>query len=330
MSAPASLLTALAAHPAQPAVLATLVSVQGSFYRRPGARMVVVDGQRFGSISASCIEEDLILRAAEVHQTGVAKLVTYDTTQEIDLVWGVGQGCQGVVRILLEPIPVRRPAWIETLAANLRARRATDLALVHTGPAAQLGTRLAGEVSNALPATHVWRETLAAPPSLVIFGAGDDVQPVARFAKEAGWHVTVADARSARATADRFPGADRVEVLAPSEAANLVPDDDASIVIMTHRFDDDALLLRQFLPRELHYLGLLGPHARTDRLLDRLHCEGLIVTAAMRDRLHAPIGLNLGGSTPEEIALSIVAELQCRRHARDGNPLRSRPGPIHA
>lgn len=329
MSAPASLLAALAAHPDQPAVLATLVSVEGSFYRRPGARMLVIEGRHWGSISAGCIEEDLVLRASEVQRTGIATLVTYDTTQEIDLVWGVGQGCQGIVRILLETIPAQRPVWVKALAANLRARRPTDLIIVHTGPAATLGTRLAGELSGC-PATQVWRETIAAPPALVVFGAGDDVQPVVRFASEAGWHVTVADARAARATVDRFPGADRVQVLAPADAPRLVADDEVSVVIMTHRFDDDAVLLRQFLPRKLRYLGLLGPHTRTNRLLDRLHREGMAVTDAMRDRLHAPIGLDLGGSTPEEIALSIIAELQCQRHARNGRSLHARPGPIHA
>jgi xanthine/CO dehydrogenase XdhC/CoxF family maturation factor len=323
MPEPASLLAALAAHPGQSAVLATLVQVEGSFYRRPGARMLIIAGERHGSISAGCLEEDLMLRASRVRATGRAEVATYDTTQEIDLVWGVGLGCQSVVRILLEPIAPSRPEWLRALAENQRHRRPTDLLVVHAGPPDAWGTRLAGA------ATPGWCETIAAPPALVIFGAGDDAQPLARMAKETGWHLTVADARAAYAIPARFPAADRV-VAQPADRALTLVHPGASAVIMTHRFSDDATLLRILLPQPLAYLGLLGPRQRADRLLARLHAEGFTPDAAMLARLHAPVGLDLGGSAPEAVALSIVAELQCHRHERSAQALRTRPGPIHA
>ncbi|MFI5358216.1 MAG: XdhC family protein, partial [Opitutales bacterium] len=139
------MLDALAARPEASAVLATLVSVEGSFYRRPGARLLLIDGTAHGSISAGCLEEDIRLRAERVAQTGAPEIVVYDATRDYDLLWGLGHGCEGTVRILLERVPPSRPRWLGVLAANQRARRATDLVVVHDGPAEHWGTRLAEE-----------------------------------------------------------------------------------------------------------------------------------------------------------------------------------------
>ncbi|MFI5356365.1 MAG: XdhC family protein, partial [Opitutales bacterium] len=148
-------------------------------------------------------------------------------------------------------------------------------------------------------------------------------------AVETGWHVTVADPRAARATAARFPNAHRVVVAESAAAGSLVAGPDTSVVIMTHRFLEDAVLLRALLPLPLPYLGLLGPRARLARLLGHLQRDGFTPTEEMRTRLHSPVGLDLGGSTPEAVALSILAELQSHRHRRPALPLRDRPGPIH-
>lgn len=325
----ARILAALAATPDQPAALATLVHAEGSTYRRPGARLLLLaDGTRFGSISGGCLEDDVVLRAQRVLASGRSELATYDTTAENDVVWGVGTGCQGVVRIFIEAIPTVRPAWLAALAENLRARRDTALVVVHGGDQ-PTGTRLAvaGEVSS--PAT-TFRETVTAPPAVIIFGAGDDAQPLVRLAKETGWHVTVADSRPAYAMAARFPQADSVLAAPAGELADRLPLDARSfVVVMTHRYADDLALLRALLPRPLAYLGVLGPCKRTERLLAELQRSGMTVDDAMRTRLHAPVGLDLGGRTPEEVALSILSEMHVRREARLPGHLRDRPGPIH-
>ncbi|MBI2517236.1 MAG: XdhC family protein [Opitutae bacterium] len=323
------ILAALAAAPGQPAALATLVGVEGSSYRRPGARLLLLaDGTRLGSISGGCLEDDVVLRAQRVLATGRPELATYDTTAENDLVWGVGTGCQGVVRIFLEPIPVIRPPWIKVLAENLRARRDTALVVVHGGDQ-PTGTQLAaGEPTPSDGA--VFRETIFAPPAVFIFGAGDDAQTLVRLAKDTGWHVTVADSRPAYAMAARFPLADAVVAAPAAQLTDVLPLDARSFaVMMTHRYSDDLLLLRALLPLPLPYLGVLGPRKRTDRLLAELQRNGLVVVDAMRARLHAPVGLDLGGRTPEEVALSILAEMHCRRENRLPGHLRDRPGPIH-
>lgn len=324
------IITALARVPGQPAALATLVKVEGSSYRRPGARLLVLaDSTRLGSISGGCLEDDIVLRAERVLASGKPETAVYDTTSENDLVWGVGLGCQGVVRILIEPLPAGRPQWIEALGDNLRARRETELAVVHGGNARH-GTHLASAAPSGLRSDEVFLETVAPPPSLVVFGAGDDAQPLVRMAKEIGWHVTVADPRAAYATTDRFPLADAVIPSPTTLIKERLPLDERTFaVIMTHRYKEDLLLLRALLPQPLAYLGLLGPHQRTERLLDQLRAAGFSPGETMLARLHAPVGLDLGGKTPETVALAILAEMQSRLTKRAPIHLRDRTAPIH-
>lgn len=328
-----AIVRALLAPASGDSILATLVSAEGSSYRRPGARMLVTPaGDRVGSISGGCLEEDVLARAGQVRTSGRAETVTYDTTSENDLVWGVGLGCHGVVRVLLERVPAQ-PAWAVVLGENLSARRPTKLAVVH-GPAgsADLGTRLAGEsLAIGRAAAEVFVETIEPPPALAIFGAGDDAQPLARLAHELGWRVTVADPRAAFATAARFPSADALVVGPATELGSRVAlDNGTAAVVMTHHYVHDVPLLRQLLPQPLAYLGLLGPRKRAEKILADLTREGFAVTPETCARLHAPVGLDLGATAPETVALSIVAEIQAKLAMRDARPLRERTRPIHA
>lgn len=313
-----------------PAALATLVSVSGSSYRRPGARLLLLpSGERIGSISGGCLEEDVLLRAQRVHSTGRAETVVYDTTAENDLVWGVGLGCHGVVRVLIEPIS-RPPAWAATLAQHFARRIATTLAVVHDGAdPARYGTRC--EVESATAATNgVFSETVPPPTRLVVYGAGDDAAPLTRLGTELGWHVTVADPRAAFASATRFPAAHDLVVAPAAElVARTGPDATTLVVVMTHHYVHDLPLLRDLLPRPLAYLGLLGPRKRAEQILRDLAAGGLEVTPAQRQRLHAPVGLDLGAEGPEQVALAIVAEMQATLTGRDAQPLRLRTRPIH-
>lgn len=326
----ARILSALDHAPGEPAALATLVRVEGSSYRRPGARLLLLgNGLRIGSISGGCLEDDVILRAQRVLASGKAETAVYDTTSENDLVWGVGLGCQGVVHIFIEPVTVVRPLWIKTLGENLRARRETALSIVHAGNGS-LGTFLSHEMAGSGKPSEIFREIISAPSSLVIFGAGEDARPLVRLAKEVGWHVAVVDSRPAYATSVRFPEADAVVNATATEAARqLTADHSAYAVIMTHRYAEDLQLLRQLLPHPLAYLGVLGPRKRTDRLLAQLQTEGFSPSESMLARLHAPIGLDLGGNTPETVALAIIAEIQSRLTGRIPIYLRDRSAPIH-
>jgi xanthine dehydrogenase accessory factor len=349
----------------QPAVLATLVKAEGSSYRRTGARLLLRDsGPRLGSISGGCLEEDLAAHAATILTTGQSRTVIYDTTGENDLVWGAGLGCHGIVHVLLERVAGLPPALAFIESAWTR-REAAVLATVfrsqgETSPAgtvfaasengqswradAPLAERIAEPALNilrtqrsdtlALPslpgAPEVFLEFLPPPPALTIFGAGDDAQPLVHLAAELGWLVTVIDSRSAYATAARFPSAHAVLVAPPAEAVAASALDARSLaVVMTHRYLDDVPILRDLLPRPLAYLGLLGPKKRAEKILADLTREGLVLTPHDHARLHAPVGLDLGGSTPEDVALAILAEMQAVRSARDARPLRERTKPIH-
>lgn len=312
-----------------PSVLATLVAAEGSSYRRPGARMLIEgDLPIMGSISGGCLEEDLLQRARRVAATGCAELALYDTTAADDLIWGVGLGCHGVIRILLEPL-APRPHWASVVAENLRARRATRLEVVWENSDGQLGTRLADATGGATPG--VFRERVEPPASLSIFGAGDDAQPLARLACGLGWSVTVADPRPAMTTDQRFPGVAGL-VLGPAEelVARAAPQPGSLAVVMTHRYLHDLPLLRHLLPLPLAYLGLLGPRLRAERMLADLAADGMEITPAMRSRLRAPVGLDLGAEGPAEVAVSIVAEMAAALAGREARPLRDRTLPIHA
>lgn len=265
----------LVAPGAKESVLATLVTVEGSSYRRPGARLLVTaEGHRLGSISGGCLEEDVIARARGVLATGRAETIVYDTTSENDLVWGVGLGCHGIVRVLVEKLP-SRPAWVVALAENFAARRPTHLAIVHRATdTGQLGTRLAPEIATpvavdrALPVADIFFNTVTPPTALFLFGAGDDAQPLARLAHELGWEVTIADPRAAFATAARFPTANALVVAPAAElVSRAAPDPGALAVVMTHHYVHDVPLLRALLPLPLAYLGLLGPRKRAEKIL---------------------------------------------------------------
>ncbi len=309
-----------------PSVLATLTSVEGSSYRRAGARMLVTEaGHRIGSISGGCLEEDLVERSRRVAESGRAEVVTYDTTSENDLVWGVGLGCHGVVRLLLEPL-APQPEWAMLACENLRSGLPTDLAVAWGPPGSALGTRLGGA-----PAGGVFLDRIPAPASLVIYGAGDDAQPLARLAQELGWRVTVADPRPSMPTPGRFPGAS-ARATGPAEGlvAATDPQPGSLAVVMTHHYRHDLPLLHDLLPLPLAYLGLLGPKKRSERILSDLAVAGLVPTPEMLSRFHAPVGLDIGADAPEEVALSILSEMKAALSGRDGRPLRERVLPIHA
>jgi xanthine/CO dehydrogenase XdhC/CoxF family maturation factor len=210
--------------------------------------------------------------------------------------------------------------------------RTTELAVVWDGKGAAMGTFLAERAPPGRATDGgVFLESIRPPVALAIFGAGDDAQPLARIAMELGWRVTVADPRPSKPTPDRFPGAAGF-VLGPAEelVARASPAPGSLAVVMTHHYRHDLPLLRHLLPLPLAYLGLLGPRVRADRLLAEVAAGGLAITPSMRSRLHAPVGLDLGADSPEEVALSIIAEMRASLAGRDARPLRERSLPIHA
>ena len=309
-----------------PSVLATVVETSGSTYRRSGARMLLTrDRWVAGCVSGGCVESDLMQTAWERTANGPV-LVTYDTSADTDIIWGLGLGCNGTVTVLLERLSPADEGLL-LLGACLKARESCVIATV-ISEGANLGKRsVIGPLSASVDASIMAWPTDTLPregyeiresetgrilieciqPSLklVICGAGHDAMPLVRFAKELGWYVVVVDRREAFATRDRFPTADEVVAADPVDFPHKVPLDDRTwVVVMTHNYLNDRAILEQLSPSPVPYIGLLGPRARTERLLSELERDALI------RRLHGPVGLNIGAQGPEEIALSIVAEIQ--------------------
>jgi len=353
----------------EPAALATVVRVRGSTYRREGARLLILgDGLTVGSVSGGCLESDIAEIAREVIATGRPRLARYDLTSDDDAVWGLGLGCNGAIDVLIEPVAGEAGAELTArLQEAIEQRRAVVLATVIAGPdgvapGARLyvpedGTPHGSLGDSALDAravaaarTHldarrsatvaleapggpaeVFVEVLAPPLPLLVCGAGHDVAPLVRLAHEQGWWVTVADSRPAFATQARFPEADEVVLAEDADVPRRVRiDRHTFIVVMTHNFLHDRTLLRGLLETPARYIGLLGPRARTDRLLADLEREGVRIDDRQRARLYGPVGVDVGADAPEEIALSILAEILAVRNGRPVASLRDRRGSIHA
>jgi xanthine dehydrogenase accessory factor len=373
----------------QEAILATVVGVRGSAYRRPGARMLLTnEGWQAGSISGGCLEGDILRRAWWHTQDGNPVVVTYDSTVEDDdetadlLSWGFGLGCNGVVDVLLERLtpgsarsaccPVsfiahclqsNRPGVLATLVAvegsetvlpgqrlllhaedqnpiaitienpDLHAQVERDARLLlETRGASQSRTYSFAEddATDATAGRHaeVFLEVVTPPVSLLICGAGHDAAPLTTLAKTLGWKVTVVDPRpGSLPRPERFPGADAVIACAPHDLAKQVTLDSRTLaVVMSHNVFQDAALLEILLPSNVCYIGLLGPRRRTERLLASL---GRQDKARTDNRLHGPVGLDIGADTPQTIALSILAEIQAVLAERPGSFLKNRQQPIH-
>jgi xanthine/CO dehydrogenase XdhC/CoxF family maturation factor len=297
-----------------PLALATLVRAQGASYRRTGARLLLdASGPLRGSLSGGCLEGDVQARALEALAQGRPKLVQYDLRGELDLVWGSGSGCEGVLDILVEPLQ-GFPEWMAWVEQAWASRTGI---ILHTALDPQrLGQR-------ALLAQHESRdrgftETILPPQALWILGAGDDSRPLVHLAKALGWFVGVVDHRPAFAQPARFPEADAVRSGHPAQVLPTLPlDARSAVVLMTHHYAKDLEALRLLLPSQAGYLGLMGSRARGARLLGELAAEGLHPDA----RLHTPVGLDLGATEPEGIALAILAEVQAFAADRSGLPL---------
>jgi xanthine dehydrogenase accessory factor len=352
------------------AVLATVVNIEGSSYRLPGARMLVADGAWMaGSVSGGCLEGDVVLRAREVLEKKQAVVVTYDTTSDEDIVFGVGLGCRGIIKVLIEPItPQRTKSDLVDFIKRCIESRHTGVAATVTSVTGQtsatVGCRLVrydGQSSSDIPdaalrmaveayvartptsgvshttvftlpggAAEVFVEIVRPPLPFVVFGAGHDAIPTVRMAKELGWHVTVVDHRAAYAAPERFPLADEVVIAAPSEIPGRVRlSSDTVALVMTHNFLRDLELLKILLPSEVRYVGLLGPRKRADELLEELERQSVRVTAEQRKRFYAPVGLDLGAEGPEGVALSVLAEIQAVVAQREPGHLRARKRSIH-
>ncbi len=357
-------------------ILVTVVRVEGSSYRKPGARMLLTKGgRRSGMISGGCLEAEVSRKAWWLTESGPS-VQKYGTFFDEDNPSPQELGCGGTVHLLIERGETAATA-LEVINESAENRLPYAMLTVVKSAHPQIGlasrfivpdgnqtcrstipldressewNRLLAIAAQTLEQRHseyistelggfpleVFAEYISPPPALFIFGAGDDAIPVVEFAHALGWLITVADLRPHLATNARFPHADRTSVLTTQAENNACTNvasgtiDLASLnlsrndaaVVMTHSYTQDRALLRELLPLDLAYLGLLGPRLRASSLIREIAEEAGMTVAECKSRLHSPVGLNLGADGPSGIALSIVAEVQAAFHADSGLRLR--------
>jgi xanthine dehydrogenase accessory factor len=330
--------------------VATVVRVVGSAPRPVGARMVVSSrGRMAGSVSGGCVETTVYEEMMDVLEGGPPRKLHFGITD--DMIWDVGLACGGAIDVYVQPLD---PALVDAFSDRVEQGKPVVLATVVAGVAAGdtalitpegvvLGLDEAGiatvaqgmlaarveesAIHEVVPAGEVFIEPFFPPPVLIIVGGVHIAIPLVRFGKELGFFVVVVDPRAKFANRDRFPEADEILLEWPDEAlAHLDVDDATYLVLLTHDPKIDEPTLASALKTEAAYIGAIGSRKTHAARFERMANWG--ITAEQLHRVYAPIGLDLGGRTPEETALSIIAEVVAAKNGRSGASLRNTSGPI--
>jgi xanthine dehydrogenase accessory factor len=343
------------------AALATVVRVHGSSYRSPGARMLITDDGRWtGCISGGCLEGDALRKARQVMLDKKPLTVTYDTREESNQSLGIGLGCNGVIDVFIEPIePSLLDNPVQVVEKIVSRNEPVQLATIFSGVSA--GSKLlldqegkvlfstfdketeftvkpellnlpaagSGKVKT-VGAADIFLELIQPSISLILFGGGFDARPVSALAKSLGWEVQVTDECVAHIAPVFFPTADNL-LLCQREfiERDFAITPFTACVLMSHNYEYDRDVLKKLLKTVTPYIGILGPRKRFDKMRDEFVREGLELTTDDLHRIHSPIGLDIGAETPDEISVSILAEIQSKFTNRSGGFLKYRSNPIH-
>jgi len=307
----------------EPLVLATVIRTGGSTYAKPGAQMLIAaDGEYAGLLSGGCLEGDLREHARDVAASGHARIVSYDLRSTTDQLFGLGAGCEGAMDVLLSRVSAAE-GWqpLVAMAESFRAAREQHFAFViaSADPAYPLGTSFPanGQVTPYPSGVEVFIAAVAPPPHLLLLGGGPDARPVATLAAFLGWRITVVEHRAVYLAPDRFPPSTRLVETRPEEVAATVRlAEYSAAIVMSHHLESDLHYLRALARAPVPYVGLLGPAARREKLMNDLKDDA----DALRPRLRAPVGLDIGGRTPESIALAIIGEVHAALAGRAGRP----------
>jgi xanthine dehydrogenase accessory factor len=320
--------------------MATVINVEGSAYRHTGAKMLIGEnGEHYGTISAGCLEEDLSYHAQNIIKTRQSQTFIYDLRSEDDLSWGQGAGCNGSVKVYVEPyewndIPSfhRQPFWPQVdfelqlgykvaIAKSIKEDGLERVYLSYSESGVVLGNAeekvkdiLLSELITFINSGRKMKvlelhdlseafllELYEPREKLFIFGAGPDVEPLARQSSALDFSVTIIDPRSDRCNKKNFPTVDHLIVEHPEsylKKAEISPN--SFVLIMTHSFQRDSFILQHLIPYHPRYLGALGPRRRTERLL---------FPDPLPEWIYSPVGLSIRAEGPDEIAISIVAQL---------------------
>jgi xanthine dehydrogenase accessory factor len=323
--------------------LATVIKVDGSAPRDEGAKMVVAeDGRIAGSVSGGCVEAAVAEEAMTVMATGTPTIAKYGINRK--MMWDVGLSCGGTIEVFIEPLAaalqgpdtttgavctiVRGAKFVSkrmsVSAEGVRRGDLGDARLSAAVAAKAVALIAAGRSATVAEGDYdVFVDVTLAKPQAIIVGAVHIAVALCRMAAQAGFAVTVIDPRPTLCNSERFPDADRLEVRWPDEVlADIDLDENAYVAVLTHdeKFDDPTLL--RALPSRARYVGAIGSKKTQGLRRQRLREAGVLEDAI--ERLHGPIGLDIGAQSPEEIAVAILAEMIAAKYQREGQPLRDR------
>jgi xanthine/CO dehydrogenase XdhC/CoxF family maturation factor len=336
------------------AALAIVTEIAGSAYRRPGAKLLIDDeGGVLGGVSGGCLEEDVRQVGLAVIRTGQTRVLSYDTSSDDTTVFGFGLGCGGRIDVLVLPLASASAAGVFTQLEGALAQDdplALAVCLEEGGPGGivLLGARgpIAGTLGDsafdlaataaaqaaldakrpqrqALGTRPLFTDVLRPPPKLLVCGAGDDARPLVDLGASIGFRVYVADHRAGLLSSERFPAAHKLLKLRPQHPSDDLPTDRSTYaVVKTHAFQHDRAWVERLLAGDAAYIGVLGPRARVERILTELGVHG-------ERRVFGPVGLDLGADGPEQVALSVVAEVLALYSRRQPRHLRDREGALH-
>ncbi|MCF6352635.1 MAG: XdhC family protein [Cyclobacteriaceae bacterium] len=295
-------------------VLATVVDLEGSSYRKPGVRMLIWEnGFMLGAVSGGCVEKEILKQSGSVFKTGVAKIMTYDGRYRL--------GCEGIIYILIEKFnPVL--STVEYFY-NLLATRTPFKLVSHyaksPGESTCFGSAIShingsilsfsGGFFNTDEADTTFIQVLNPCNRIIILGAEHDSVELCKLAHFSGWEVIIVCSISNPKTTNDFPEAKEVLALQPASIKGLMVDEQTAVVLMSHNYATDLNHLLAIKDQSPIYIGILGAKKRKEKLLDEfivLHPE---VEEAFLEKIHGPAGLNVGAITPQEIAISIMAEM---------------------
>ncbi len=315
-------------------VLVTIVKLEGTSYRRPGARMLIAEnGEMVGAVSGGCVEKEIFERAAFVFETGQSLMMTYDGRKNL--------GCAGIIYLLIEPFFVE-PVLQQKLDLAIKERASFGLKssyIPKDGATGNFKTEVQFQDGSIAyfsansanePEAIKFKQVINPRFKLLIIGGHHDAVQLCKMAHSIGWEVHVLTCVKNPKELSEFPGAASVNSPMPNEADLSHLDENTAAILMSHNFPLDLIYLQLLQDKELPYVGMLGSRKRKEKLVEELQNETNSLTYSFIESLYAPAGLNIGAETPEEIALSILSEIMAVTRSKKPHSLRALSGGIHA
>lgn len=293
-------------------VLATVVALEGSSYRKPGVRMLLLEsGKMIGAVSGGCVEKEILIQAKTVFEISIPKIMTYDGRYRL--------GCEGVLYLLLEPFNLNT-IFIETFSTAIINRESYKISSFFKREEIKeigLGTRVQFQ-NITLPVSlkhaintelKVFEERMSPCFRLVLLGSEHDAVILCSMAAMMGWEVVVIAHPLEEKEAADFPGVTDFQFCAPDAYKPIDIDSQTAVVLMNHSYSKDLLFLNALKNTKPAYIGILGPTSRRAKLLNDLIERNPDINEAFMNTIYGPSGLNIGSITPQEIAISILAEI---------------------